>query len=108
MNMQQELFNQDLTVPFVHHRENNPSSEKHYEENKVHFSNQCKALFDYLMKGNEVNDEIARNVLKIRHVPRRKLDLREAGVIISGEKWENRLLVFWMDENDKIFNMKFQ
>ena len=35
----------------THEAENNPESQTHLEENRAHFSEQCKRVFDLLMSG---------------------------------------------------------
>ena len=72
----------------VHERENSRESENHLNENRKHFAKSCEKVFNLLMEGKRltVRDAIVNH--GISSLPRRCLDLKQAGVAISDE-WSN-------------------
>ena len=85
---------QDFTV---HQRENNTESQTNLNENREHFSKQCKDLYNYLMTGAECNGDKAKELFGIRHLPRRYKDLKDApNCVLISDKWENGMKTLFM------------
>lgn len=70
----------------VHKFENNPESQAHLEENRAHFSGQCKKVFDLLVAGWQLTVKSALVDYNIQSLPRRILDLKKKGIEIS-DSW---------------------
>lgn len=94
------------------HIENNVASQQHFEENKVHFSKQCEYLYNLLMRGESIT--VHSGVLDhgINSVPRRILDLRNAGIKISDTFLSNedrpKFKSWFMSQEDKAHNEKIR
>lgn len=71
-----DLFTQD----FVHSKENNAESHQHLYTHKKHFEGQCKKLKELLMAGNRLTVYSALVDHGISSLPRRFLDIKQAGV----------------------------
>lgn len=65
----------------VHHKENNPESEEHLHENKIHFTKQCKKVLELLQKGIVLTSRSAMIDYNIGDVHRRIGELREENKI---------------------------
>lgn len=63
----------------THIRENNNESEQNLYEHRKHFNNQLKKLYELLMAGNRLTVYSALVEHKIASLPRRYLDLTQAG-----------------------------
>lgn len=70
----------------VHANENNPKSQRHLDENRGHFSAQCKKVFDILVTGRQLTVKSAMVDYNIQSLPRRILDLKKKGVVIT-DSW---------------------
>ncbi|RKS00453.1 helix-turn-helix domain-containing protein [Flavobacterium sp. 102] len=66
----------DFTEPFLH-KENNSESQKHFDGNIEHFSNQCKKTYTALIKGERLTTTKALLEYGIGHLPRRIKDLTD-------------------------------
>ena len=88
----------------VHSRENNAESQQHLDKNRKRFSRKCRELLVRLYAGERLTVLSAANT-GISSLPRRILDLKESGVLIS-DKWENGVKVWFMTEEQKFFNQK--
>jgi len=75
----------------IHEKENNPSSQAHFEKNKKHFSQQCKKVLQLLLDGKRLTVKSAITNYDIWSLPRRILDLRENGINIHDE---------WVDDKN--------
>ena len=69
----------------MHEKENNSESKSHLEENKKHFSQQCKKVLQLLLDGKRLTVKSAMNHYGVWSLPRRCLDLKENGVSIETE-----------------------
>lgn len=59
------------------HIENNPGSQKHFDENKEHFSNQCRIVYEALLKGERLTTAKALIQYGIGDLRRRIKDLKD-------------------------------
>lgn len=78
-NIQTNLFE-------VHRFESSFESQIHLDENRVKFSQQGKKVFNMLLNGKELSVYEALVNSGISSLPRRILDLKQNGVVIS-DKW---------------------
>lgn len=69
----------DLEIDFnqLSHVENNVDSQKHFEENKEHFSNQCKIVYEALLRGEKLTTTKALIEYGIGDLRRRIKDLKD-------------------------------
>lgn len=69
----------DLELDFnqLSHVENNVDSQKHFEENKEHFSNQCKIVYEALLRGEKLTTTKALIEYGIGDLRRRIKDLKD-------------------------------
>ena len=72
-----------LPLDFTHRQENNYQSRKHLEENREKFNRQCQLVYDLLRSGVRLTVLSAITEYGISSLPRRILDLKEAGVEIK-------------------------
>lgn len=70
---------EQLTMDFstLQHRENNFDSQLHFEENKERFSNQCKKVYEALLKGERLTTTKALINYGIGDLRRRIKDLKD-------------------------------
>lgn len=59
------------------HIENNPGSQKHFDENKEHFSNQCRIVYEALLRGERLSTKRALLLYGIGDLRRRIKDLKD-------------------------------
>jgi len=73
------MKNQELELDFdqLHHQENNVDSQRHFEENKERFSNQCKIVYEALLRGERLTTTKALLKYKIGDLRRRIKDLKD-------------------------------
>lgn len=90
----------------VHRFENNPESQINLDKRRSDFSDKCKTVFDWLIEGMEITVLWAANN-SVSSLPRRIMDLRKNGVLIS-DRWDEKIKVWYMDKEQKEFNKKFQ
>jgi len=74
---------QQLALDFTHREENNHDSRRHLEENRERFSAQCQQVYDLLSSGVRLTVLSAITEYGISSLPRRILDLKQAGVEIK-------------------------
>ena len=69
----------DLEIDFteLNHVENNIDSQKHFEENKDRFSNQCKIVYEALLRGEKLTTTKALIEYGIGDLRRRIKDLKD-------------------------------
>ncbi len=69
----------DLEIDFteLNHVENNIDSQKHFEENKERFSNQCKIVYEALLRGERLTTTKALLNYGIGDLRRRIKDLKD-------------------------------
>jgi len=70
-----------------HTRENNPESEAHLTENLAVFSAQCQKVLDLMLRGAKLSVYGAMVSYGISSLPRRILDLKQAGVEGIEDSW---------------------
>lgn len=70
----------------IHKTENNPESQEHLDENKMHFSQQSLRILFLLYRGKKLTTLNAPS-LGVRSLPRRIKDLRDKNNIHIDEKW---------------------
>ena len=84
-----------LALDFSPHRtENNYQSRKHLEENREKFNRQCQQVYDLLRSGVRLTVLSAITEYGISSLPRRILDLKEAGVGIR-DRWIDKKYKEW-------------
>ncbi len=73
------MKNQALELDFdqLNHQENNIDSQRHFEENKERFSNQCKIVYEALLRGERLTTTKALLKYQIGDLRRRCKDLRD-------------------------------
>lgn len=69
----------------VHGSENNKFSQKNLDKHRYKFTGQALAVLEALKNGENLSDDYARKVYKIRHIGRRICDLGESGIDIDRE-----------------------
>lgn len=84
----------DIIFP-IHTDENNDESQRNLEENKARFSDQCVKIYKYLMSGKRMNGDDANDLFSIKHLPRRRKDLTDNGVLLSDE-WKKGMKELFM------------
>lgn len=93
----------------VHRRENNSSSEKHLNDNRRKFTGDCAIVLSLLHKGMKLTTYSALVQWQVSSLPRRILDLKEAGIDIeddwqmSPDKKVTRNKVWFLPANRKSF-----
>lgn len=103
MSRQLNIFEQ-----VVHIRENNSESEENLASNYKKFSNQCKKVFDLLFNGKRLTTETALINHRIFSLPRRLLDLKKEGVMISDEwRKDEGVKIWFMTDSDREMNQKY-
>lgn len=93
----------------THQTENNPASQQHLDENRTHFNKQCQKVYNMLMDKEILT---VRNALindNIHSLPRRILDLKKQGVMISDD-WDRDVkppIKYWyMTQKDILDNTR--
>lgn len=71
----------------VSHKENNKESQEHYSENKKHFSNQCKRVYEALLRGERLTTVSALLKYQIGDLRRRIKDLKDYHKINIKSQW---------------------
>lgn len=74
--MQQQLQHQ-IDFSILEHVENNSESQKHFDENKEHFSNQCRIVYEALLRGERLTTTKALIKYGIGDLRRRIKDLKD-------------------------------
>lgn len=74
-----------LSIDFVHTRENNRESEMHLEANLDRFNGQCRLVLGLLMEGKELTTTEALVEYRIGDLRARIRDLRRSGFDILDE-----------------------
>ncbi len=101
----------------VHLAENSQESQTHLDENRIHFSDQCRKVYNLLMNGEKLTVLDAITNHGISSLPRRILDLigpehARTGIAIGNywKKPENgvKYKVWYMTEADKEWNKKLK
>jgi hypothetical protein len=92
----------------VHQYESKAESQIILDNNRPHFSRQCRVLFDALMAGKVLTSEISFLEYNIVDFRRRICDLKEIGVLISSRlKQNSRSKEWFLDKDQKEYNSKF-
>ena len=96
-----------LLMTFTHDRENNAESQAHLYNHKKHFQGQCAKVYDLLMAGHRLTVYSALVEHKISSLPRRILDLTQAGIYITAEAMTGtRIKEWYMNETQKRNNQQ--
>ncbi len=95
-----------LDIFQCHIRENNSESEQNLYGRRKHFSQKCKDLFNLLYAGEKITVYNALVKYKISSLPRRCLDLKECGVLITDE-WNGPIKVWFFTDEQKKLNQRF-
>ena len=92
----------DLEIDFteLNHVENNIDSQKHFEENKERFSNQCKIVYEALLRGEKLTTTKALIEYGIGDLRRRCKDLRDMwNVPVQSEYVKGRYKEYYLKIN---------
>ena len=81
---------------FTHTRENNPESESILNDNREHFSDQCKLVLELLKSGKALTVRTALLVYGIGSLPRRILDLKQKGVMIQSRLIDKKYKEYYL------------
>lgn len=70
---------EQLSIDFskLHHIENKVSNQEHFERNKDRFSNQCRIVYEALLRGERLTTTTALINYKIGDLRRRCKDLKD-------------------------------
>lgn len=68
---------QEINFDKLFHYENNISNQEHFERNKEKFSNQCRIVYEALLKGERLTTTKALIDYKIGDLRRRIKDLKD-------------------------------
>lgn len=102
-----DLENAPLSSFKIHSKENNSESESHLKENEVHFSNQCKKLFDLLMTGERISFADAFIKYQISDIRRRAKDLTDCMNVELSKEWQGKIKYWFMTSQQIENNKKF-
>lgn len=94
-----DLFTNQPKIDFsqLHHIENKVSNQEHFEANKEKFSNQCKIVYEALLRGERLTTKKAMLNYDIWHLPRRIKDLiDEWGVPIESQVVEGNFKEYYL------------
>lgn len=93
----------------VHTKESNPESQAILKANRKRLSNNCKTLFDALLRGEILNSVVCVERYKIIDWRRRRCDLEANGVMMqsSPSPLGKGLKDWFFSLEDKKFNQKF-
>ena len=92
----------DLEIDFteLNHVENNIDSQKHFEENKERFSNQCKIVYEALLRGEKLTTTKALIEYGIGDLRRRCKDFRDMwNVPVQSEYVKGRYKEYYLKIN---------
>jgi hypothetical protein len=67
----------DLDFSQLHHQENKVKNQEHFEANKERFSNQCKLVYEALLRGERLTTTTALIKYHIGDLRRRIKDLKD-------------------------------
>ena len=93
----------DLEIDFteLNHVENNIDSQKHFEENKERFSNQCKIVYEALLRGEKLTTTKALIEYGIGDLRRRIKDLKDQwNVPIESEYVKGKFKEYYLKINN--------
>ena len=91
----------DFRAPLVHH-ENNPESQKIFDGNIDHFSNQCKIVYNAFKRGERLTTTKALVEYGIGDLRRRVKDLIDSyGVSVQKETVEGKYKEYFININSK-------
>lgn len=91
----------DLFTPEVHARENNKESETALNDNRKHFSAQCRKVLDLLLRGDRLTIYDALVVHGISSLPRRAQDLIENRIDVKREfKEGTRIKEYYLTQEE--------
>lgn len=83
------------------HIENKVSNQEHFEANKDKFSNQCKLVYEALLRGERLTTTKALIHYEIGHLPRRIKDLKDIwNVEIQAEMVHGRYKEYFLISNN--------
>ena len=74
----------------IHARENNPESQMILDANRPLFSNQCKKVYEALLRGEKLTTGIALLNYQIGDLRARIRDIRNSGIDVKDEYIEGR------------------
>lgn len=75
---------------------NNLESQLFYDSNKGRYENQVKRVLKYMQDNGSITAEIAREELKVFHLARRILSIKENGHIVLDKRIEGGFKVYWL------------
>lgn len=93
----------------VHDRESSPACETILHQNIDRFSNNCRVLFDAMMRGETLNSVNVVQQFGIIDFRRRRCDLEENGVRMHSQPSTlgKGIKDWYFSETDKEYNKKF-
>lgn len=87
-----DLFTPPENIDFsiLEHKENNPGSQAHFEENKNKFSNQCRIVYEALLRGEKLTTTKALLTYGIGDLRRRIKDLKDTWKVPIKDKYVDK------------------
>lgn len=85
-----------LTIDFVHVRENNFQSDSLLGQHRLHFNTQCQKVYDLLKEGKRLTVMSAMNDYQIMSLPRRILDIEQKLKIKINREITGRIVTYYL------------
>lgn len=92
---------QELDLKFYQHTENKISNQEHFERNKENFSNQCRIVYEALLRGERLTTTKALLYYGIGDLRRRIKDLKDIWNVPIEDKYvEGKYKEFYLVNNN--------
>ncbi len=89
--------NENMDFSMLHHQENNIESQRHFEANKDKFSNQCRIVYEALLRGEKLTTTKALLHYGIGDLRRRCKDLKDIwNIPVKAEYVEGRYKEYFL------------
>lgn len=85
-----------LSIDFLHAKENNDFSQKLLDNSRPHLNNQCQRVYDLLLSGVALTVISAMNDYQIMSLPRRILDIERSTGIVVKRQMHRRTMTYYL------------